>query len=174
MPSSFEREHRRELLILDTGPIRELVLFHAVEHFRFEGLRRLQCIFDSDSYVRCTRFIGSFHRKTTSASVVAELNYWIRDTERTGQEKLWNRVYEEFREMGMDEQVVKLLEMDIGLVARFGPTNVSILEIARGNAHLSPLVLTVERDLRGECEQAGLRVKHLTDLALTELDRGAG
>ena len=72
---------------------------------------------------------------------------WIRETERTGQERLWNRVYEEFREMGMDEQVVKLLEMDIGLVTRFGPIAVSLLEIARRNVHLRPLVLTVDRHL---------------------------
>ena len=32
MPSLFEEEHRRALLILDTGLIRELVLFHAVHH----------------------------------------------------------------------------------------------------------------------------------------------
>jgi hypothetical protein len=50
MPSSFEREHRRELLILDTGPIRELGVFRAVEQFRFEGLRKsLRCIVDRDS-----------------------------------------------------------------------------------------------------------------------------
>jgi hypothetical protein len=169
MPSSFEREHRRELLILDTGPIRELVLFHAVDQLRFEELRsNLQCIVDRDCYDRCSKFIGSFHRKTTSASVVAELNYWIRRTEHTGQERLWNRVYEEFREMGMDEQVVKLLEMDIRLVARFGPMDVSLLEIARRNAKLSPLVLTVDRPLHTECLLAQLRVKHLQEITLPE------
>src|SRR5208337_4766436 len=95
MPSTFETEHRRNLLILDTGPIRELVLFQAVDLYGFEGLRpNLQCIFDRDSYIRCTKFIRSFHKKTTSASVVAELNYWIRETDRTGHEKLWHRVYE--------------------------------------------------------------------------------
>src|ERR1019366_3773008 len=121
MPSTFETKHRRELLILDTGPIRELVLFHAVDHYGFEGLRRrLRYIFDRDSYARCTEFIGSFRNKTTSASVVAELNVWIRETEPTGKEKLWNRVYEEFRGMMMDEQVVKLLEMNSGQVTTFG------------------------------------------------------
>ncbi|MGA3326380.1 MAG: hypothetical protein ABSF45_18060 [Terriglobia bacterium] len=174
MPSTFEREHRRELLILDTGPIRELVLFHAVDQFGFEGLRsNLQCIVDRDSYIRCTKFIRLFHKKTTSASVVAELNYWIRETDRTGQERLWKRVYEEFREMGMDEQVVKLLEMDISLVTRLGPMDVSLLEIARRNGNLSPLVLTVDRDLHDECARAGFRVQHLKELALTEQDYGA-
>jgi len=169
MPSTFETEHRRNLLILDTGPIQEFVLFQAVDLYGFEGLRpNLQCIFDRDSYIRWTKFIRSFHKKTTSASVVAELNYWIRETDRTGHEKLWHRVYEEFREMGMDEQVVKLLEMDIKLVAWLGPMDVSVLEIARRNGNLSPLVLTVDRDLHDECERAGFRVQLLKALALTE------
>ncbi len=166
MPSSFEQEHGRPLLILDSGPIRELVLFHAVEQLGFERLRRkLTCIIDHDRYVRCTKFIGSFRRKTTSASVVAELHHWIRDTERTGQEKLWKRTYEEFREMGMDEEVVKLLEMNIELVTRLGPMDVSLLDIARRNAGRGPLLLTVDGPLGRECVRAGINVRQLCDVA---------
>jgi hypothetical protein len=169
MPSAFEKGHRRELLILDTGPIRELVLFHAVEYFGFERLRsELHFIESPESYSRCGEFIASFRKKTTSASVVAELHYWIRATERTGQERLWNRVYEEFREMGMDEQLVNLLKMDVGLVARFGPVDVSLLEIAKRQASLSPLVLTVDNELWRECWRAELPVQNLRELALGE------
>ena len=169
MPSTFDTEHRRELLILDAGPIRELVLFHAVDQYGFEGLRpKLKCILDRVSYVRCSKFIGSFRNKTTSASVVAELNYWIRKTEITGQERLWNRVYEEFREMRMDEQVVKLLEMDSGQVTTFGPVDVSLVEIARRNGILSPLVLTVDGPLHRQCVLAGFRAKHLVEIALAD------
>lgn len=172
MPSTFETEHRRELLILDTGPIRELVVFHAVEVYGFEGLRRsLRHIFDRVSYGRCTKFIGSFRNRTTSASVVAELYFWIRETERTGQERLWNRVREEFRGMRMGEEVVKLLEMDIGQVAKFGPVDISLFEIARRNGNISPLVLTVERPFYRECVRAGLRAQLLQYLAQMEPDR---
>jgi hypothetical protein len=167
MPSAFERDPRRELLILDTGPVRELVLFHAVEYFRFQSLRsELHFIRSPESYSHCGEFIGSFRKRTTSASVVAELNYWIRNTDRSGQKKLWNRVYEEFEKMGMDEEVVKLLDMDSDLVTRFGPVDVSLLEIARRQARQSPLVLTIDHKLQSECEAAGLCVRHLRELAL--------
>jgi hypothetical protein len=150
-----------------------LVLFHAVDEYGFEGLRRsLEYIFNRDSYARCSKFIGSFRNKTTSGSVVAELNYWIRKAEITGQERLWNRVYEEFREMRMDEEVVKLLEMDRGQVTAFGPVDVSLLEIARRNGNLSPLVLTVDRPFYRECLRAGLRVQLLQNLAPMERDLG--
>ena len=165
IPSSFERDQRRELLVLDTGPIRELVLFHAVHYFRFQNLSSdLKFILRSESYDQCVNFIREFRRKTTSASVVCEINRWIRKTATTGQLKLWKRVYDEFRDMGMDEDVVKLLAMDTLTVARFGPVNVSLLEIAKRQAYLSPIVLTVDLPLYGEGQQAGLRVQLIQDL----------
>ena len=166
MPTSVESDQQRELLILDTGPIRELVAFHAVDRFGFEALRNdLRFIKDEDSYKTCGQFIGLFRRKTTSASVVAELNCWIRDR-RAGQERLWNRVYEEFRNMGMDEEAVKLLDMDLGLVAKFGPVDVSLFELARRYAKQKACVLTIDKALQGECKKAGLPVFLVQEVAL--------
>jgi hypothetical protein len=171
MPSLFRTIDRRELLILDTGPIRELVTFHAVDQLGFESLQReLRFINDRESYDRCSKFVESFRRRTTSASVVAELNYWIRNTERAGQERLWNRVYEEFREMGMDEEVVRLVEMasaggmGLALLTRLGPVDVSLMGLARRHAQESPPVLTMDNELCGECERAGLQVFHLREV----------
>jgi hypothetical protein len=176
MPSSFRTKEKRGLLILDTGPIREMVTFHAVEQYRFERLRdELELIRDLDSYGRCSKFIASFREKTTSAAVVAELNYWIRKTEPTGQARLWNRVYEEFREMGMDEEVVKLVEMassdrmGLALLTRLGPVDVSLMGLARLHAKESPFIMTTDDPLCRECERAGLPVSHLRDITLMVL-----
>jgi hypothetical protein len=173
MPSSSRKPDKRELLIFDTGPIREMVTFYAVEQYGFERLRGdLQLIRDPEAYSQCSKFIASFRRKTTSASVVAELNYWIRKTEPTGQERLWNRVYEEFREMGMDEEVVRLLqmvsadEMGLALLTRLGPVDVSLMGLVRRHAGERPLVLTTDGELCKECERAGLRVSHLREVML--------
>lgn len=166
MSTSFESDQQRELLILDTGPIRELVSFHAVAQFKWERLRSdVRILKDVDSYKRCGQFIAAFRRKTTSASVVAELNYWIRNTDREGPGRLWSRVYEEFREMGMDEEVVRLLQMSIDLVARFGPVDVSLIELARLHAKHRPVVLTMDADLYGECARAGIPVTHIQEVA---------
>ena len=165
MPSPFEKDHRRELLILNAGPIHELVLFHAVRHLRFQSLSsHLKFILSSESYDQCSKFIGLFKRKTTSASVVCEINYWIRKTEPKGQLKLWELVYDEFRNMGMDEEVVRLLQMDTNSVAKFGPVDVSLLEIAKRQATLSPLVLTIDHPLHAEGVRAGLRMQLIQDL----------
>ena len=168
-PTSLEGNSRRELLILDTGPIRELVGFHAVDRFGFERLRsKLRFISNPESYRTCTQFIASFRRKTTSASVVAELYRWISETDRKGQARLWNRVYEDFQNMGMDEEVVRLVEMDLGLVVTFGPVDVSLLELARRHADLKPLLLTIDSELYGEFRKAGLHVSLVQEVTLMQ------
>ena len=155
----------RELLILDTGPIRELILCHAVLNFGFEGLRAdLTCFKDAEPYDRCSRFIGSFNRRITSASVVSELYYWIRRTETQGQEKLWNRVYDEFHGMKMNEEVIRLVDMDIAMVTRFGPVDVSVLDLAIRHRAELPVVLTLDAELWGQCKKAGVAVRHLREI----------
>lgn len=165
MPSLRGKHDRRELLILDTGPIHELLLHHAVFEFGFERLRpSLRYLVNAASYDRCSRFIGSFKRKTTSASVVAELNYWIRDTEERGRAKLWHRAYDEFRAMEMNEEVIRLVAMDIEMVTRFGPVDASLIELARQHQREHPLVLTVDSKLCGQCLKAGFGVRLLQEL----------
>lgn len=146
-----------------------MVLFHAVSEYGFEKLRRsLGFIKDIESYNRCTEFISSFLRVTTSASVVVELYHWIRETDRNGQLKLWNRVYEEFENMKMEEEVVRLLEMNIDLVSRFGPVDSSLLELAQRHVVRNPLILTSDRPLCGECTKARLRVSHIQEITLSD------
>jgi hypothetical protein len=164
--SGISRRHG--LLILDTGPIRELVLFHAVSEFRLENLRRsLRFIKDDRSYKSCSEYVASFRQMTTtSASVVVELYHWIRETEPYGQSKLWRRVYEEFQNMGMDEEVVKLLDMDASFVMRFGPVDGSLLELARRHTSRNPVILTADSPLYGECKKGGLSVSHIDEVTV--------
>lgn len=160
-------------MILDTGPIREMVTFRAVAEYGFERLQEeLHFITDPESYERSSQFIGSFRSKTTSASVVAELNYWIRRTEPAGLERLWNRVAEEFREMQMDEEVVRLVDMasagelGLGMLAKLGSVDVSLMGLALRHARDGALLLTTDSPLCGECERAGLHVSHFQDVVL--------
>jgi len=105
---------------------------------------------------------------TTSASVVVELYHWIRETEPHGQSKLWSRVYDEFKNMGMDEEVVKLSDMDPTFVLRFGPVDGSLLELARRHVARKPMILTTDLPLYGECKKAGLSVSHIHEVTLSE------
>jgi hypothetical protein len=150
---------------MDTGPLWELVLYRAVNELRFASLERKLTYFTSlEAYENCGDFLSAFGKKTTSASVVAELYGMIRDTEAKGHPQLWTLVYEEFRSMGMGEDVVGLLDMDLRLVARYGPTDVSLLEIARRNLRQSPVVLTLDSGLHGECWTAQISSELLREI----------
>jgi hypothetical protein len=143
---------RRSLLILDTGPIRELVAYRAVNELGFIGLRvELTHLIDAEKYETCGLFLSSFKKRMTSSAVVAELNLWIRDTPLNGQRQLWQLAHDEFTIMGMDEDLIKFLDMDLDLVAQYGPADVSLLEIARQNLTQGPVVLTLDNRLYGEC-----------------------
>jgi hypothetical protein len=144
--------NQRRLLILDTGPIRELVAYRAVNELAFASLSdELHHLTDATAYARFSAFLSSFQHKTTSTLVVAELNRWIRKTEVTGRKDLWQLTFEEFRNGGLDEQFIKLLAMDIDRVTRYGPIDVSLIEIARLNSASSPLILTLDGRLYSEC-----------------------
>jgi hypothetical protein len=109
-------------------------------------------------------FLSSFKRKTTSASVVAELYNFIRGTLPAGQRQLWKQVYEEFENMDMDEDIVKLLGMDADLVTKYGPTDVSLLEIARRNLTQRPVILTLDSLFHAECKKAQISSELLIEV----------
>ena len=148
----------RDLLIIDTGPIRELILFHAVYDLGFQSLRpQLRPYFDRRAYKQLSRFLGLFRERTTSASVVAELYRWIQGLpDPSGHQQLWERIYQEFRNMGLNEEVVRLIDMPISIVAEHGPVDASLLELARRHLSRNPAILTVDSWLARECGRAGV------------------
>lgn len=156
---------RSSILVVDTGPIWELVLYRAVKVLGFASLERnLTHFVSSETYDHCGSFLSSFRKKTTSASVVAQLYSFIRETDRAGQRHIWAQVYEEFERMGMDEDVVKLLDMDADLIAKYGPTDVSLIEIARRNLSQKPVILTLDAPLHSECRKAGISARLLIEV----------
>lgn len=164
-PDSDRGVNRPGILIMDTGPIWELILYRAVKELGFAGLKRnLTYFVDSEAYETCGNFLSSFRKKTTSASVVAQLHTFIRGTDRQGRRQLWAQVYDEFEKMGMDEDVVRLLDMDPDLIAKYGPTDVSLLEIARRNLKQRPVILTLDSPLHSECRKAGIQSELLIEV----------
>jgi hypothetical protein len=164
---SSDRFDRQSILILDTGPIRELVTYHAVYHFGFSKLRQeLKQLTSVENYQNFSEFLATFRKKMTSTSVIAELHWWIRETDHHGQIRLWTRVREEFERMGMDEDAVTLLAMDIELLAKLSPTDVSLLEIARRNVQQHPVILTVDGQLHTECRKAQVFSRSLSEACM--------
>ena len=159
-----------QVLLFDTGPLWELVLYSAVRPpLRFARLTGdLKYLRSERSYQRLSEFVGSFRRKTTSPHVVAEISTRIIRTEQKGWRAIWGLVYREFSSMGMDEESLKLLEMSQELVTNLGAVDVSILEIGRRLGQSNPLILTIDSHLIAECSRAGVSTKHLREVVAGE------
>lgn len=156
-----------QVLVFDTGPLWELLLYQAVRSpLRFASLRtELTYLRTSSSYESLSRFIGGFQRRTTTPHVVAEISARILNrTQPKGQPELWALLYEDFRSMGMDEALLKLLEMPQPLVASFGAVDSSVLECARKVSGSTALVLSIDGALIAECRRAGIDAKHLSEV----------
>ncbi len=146
-----------QILIMDTGPLWELVLYSAVHELGFIRLKpELKHLRDRASYQRLSAFIARFQRKTTSSYVVAEISAWVKRTEKSGHANIWRLVYDEFASMGMEESVLKLLELPFQIVADKGAVDASVLELGLRFANQRPKVLTIDSPLLAECNRNGL------------------
>jgi rRNA-processing protein FCF1 len=142
-----------------------LINFQAVFTLGFKSLReQLRFVSEKLPYEELGRYIGSFQNKSTTSSVILELDHWVRKTDRSGRMRIWSLIYEEFQRMGMAEQTVKLLDMPLDLVARCGPTDVGLLTLAQQQSVLDPVVLTIDQELRSECLRAEIRAVDIHEI----------
>jgi hypothetical protein len=154
-----------QMVVLDTGPIRELITYRAVHDLGFARLRaQLQFLSEQSAHSKFIKFLSSYRTKVTSPSVVVELYHWIRKTDRTGHNRLWSLVHDEFKGMEMKEDLVALLEMPLDLVTRCGPADISLLILAQRHLPLDPMVVTIETELAAECSRARINAIRVQDI----------
>jgi rRNA-processing protein FCF1 len=101
--------------------------------------------------------------------VVAEIHNWVKH--KRDAKSLWKHTYEDFRVREITEVVAPLLTMDIDLVASVGPVDASLIEIARQSRRQRPAILTIDDELLGRCNSAGIDVFHIWDILANEIDQ---
>lgn len=154
-----------QVLVFDTGPLWELVLYSAVHTLRFESLRSgLNHLRADASYQRLTQFVASFQTKTTTPHVIAEISSKIVRTEQKGRLAIWGIVYTEFSSMRMDEGVIKLLEMPQNLVADIGAADASVLKLGLSFGPRKSLIVSTDGPLIAECKRAGVYARDLWEV----------
>jgi len=155
----------RKVLIFDTGPLRELILYEAVHTLGFKRLAPDLTHLRSDAARdRLAQFISGFQSRTTTPQVVAEISSWVFRTDSQGRANIWSVVYREFQGMGMDEKLIKLLEMPRDIVAEFGAVDTSLLKLGSSFNPGEPLVLSIDRSLIAKCSQYGVTALHLWEV----------
>jgi len=152
-----------KVLIFDTGPLWEFILFQAVHDFGLAHLEPdLHEMKTNAQFQRLSSYIGGFRTRTTTPHVVAEVSYWIEKAEkRSPRGAIWRMTYDQFFQMQMDERLIKLLDMPRETVTNFGATDTSVLELGRSMAPDRPTILTIEKALFGKCHREGLSAVQL-------------
>jgi hypothetical protein len=157
--------NERRVLIFDTGPLRELILYSAVHNLRFRLLEgELHHLTKRAYHTRLTEFIKGFSHRTTSSQVVSEIGAWINKTKKPGHANIWRIVRDEFVSMGMDETVLKFLEMRLDLIVDKGIADASVLHLGIRYADRRPQVLTIDGDLAAECRRRGINAVSLWEV----------
>jgi hypothetical protein len=146
-----------QLLIFDTGPLWELILYSAVHDLSFRSLEgELRHLKERIHHKRLTEFVELFPKRTTSPHVVTEIGAWIRRTSKPGQADIWRLVHNEFVSMRMDEKTIRFLEMRLDLAADKGITDASVIHLGLQLADQNPKVLTLDAALAIECRRSGV------------------
>jgi hypothetical protein len=155
----------RKVLIFDTGPLRELILYEAVHTVGFKRLAPDLTHLRSDSHRdRLSQFVSGFPNRTTTPQVVAEISSWILRTIFQGRADVWSVVYREFQGMGIDERLIKLLEMPRNDVVELGAVDSSLLKLGSSYDPGATLVLSIDGSLIKKCNQSGVTAVHLREV----------
>jgi hypothetical protein len=153
------------ILLLDTGRLRELILYAAIRDLGYSRLRpKIGYLRSTENYRNLTALISRFRRRVTTPHVVSELSAWVLRTIDTGRPRFWELVFDEFERMDMDEETLNLLKMPLELVASLGATDVSLLKVAGSFAPGNSILLSVDGALIKECKDAGLSALHVWEV----------
>lgn len=159
-----------EILLLDTGPLRELILYAAVENLGFASQERnLQFLHSEGRYKNLAAFISNFKERFTTPHVISEISTWIVRNFDTGRSDIWRLVFDEFRRMRMNEETFELLKMPVELVSQIGAADVGLVKIASRLAPRASTILSIDGALIAKCKDAGLQAMHLWEVVAAEI-----
>lgn len=66
--------------------------------------------------------------------------------------------------MGLEEESIKLLEMNREIVGRCGPADCSLLHLAEKHVTRNPVIVTIDSRFQQECSSAGIQTVHLQEI----------
>ncbi len=171
----------RERFLLDTGPLQEFfILRYQAESrrrwpdrtFQFQALRTPLDQEDFHRFVQANRgHLG------TSSGVVTEVHRFLRDAERHCQpprarqdlrHDFWTLVCRTFRDLGIAEHTVHVVEMAEQALVDYGPVDAGLLELAKRSVkQVRVVVLTADRRLLELCRQHELGAEYVRDILET-------
>lgn len=119
-------------IIVDTGPFFDFLLsefwMHYYKRISYEKLRY------TNTKISCEKLRNYFYNTTlsTTPSVIVEIAYLLRNkvSNRTIV-KFWEFVHNLLKNKNLDEKFISILNMSQEELAKFGPADASLVELAR-------------------------------------------
>ena len=151
--------------VIDSGPLFESLLWRFSESFDQPDLiSRPQYLKTSDDRAALAWYLPLAKPIVTSPEVIAEIHGRVTREARLRQPRLgdfWKFSQKELSQLGLAEELVKLVEMEPEILSRFGPTDTSLIRL--GSQFRRP-VLTEDGPLGARCKQERLEVLTTSDI----------
>lgn len=142
-------------VVVDTGPLYEFLILKFADKTRRPHLKNyLKYVKDESKQDRLIQCFSQVKSLWTTPGVISEINAHIRYSKRGPKlkpyelETFWDHTILYFRLKNVSEEIIRLLEQPQSLVEQHGPTDISILELARRQ---SGTVFTTEGPLYSVC-----------------------
>lgn len=152
--------------IVDTGPLFDFLLWQFSVRSRISSLSSELRYLKNDLYKRSVQwYLGEAKPITTCPEVIAEIH-------RHAEQKLrqphlgsfWKFAQQELTELGLNEKLVELVQMNGDMLSSLGPTDTALLQIASAAPNSSQRVFTEDGDLIGQCRKKGVSVLRISDI----------
>lgn len=159
-----------ETFILDTGPLFDFLLLRFSEEASRERLREDLEYLKTDLYRRHFKeFMMRQKPFLTTPGVIAEIQGLSRrlpSLTRVDEGSFWTLARKEFRELGIDEEIIRLGEMQEEDLANYGPVDASLLELARRKQgeHRRVAVLIGDERLWHRCQKQQIPVRWIHEI----------
>lgn len=149
--------------IVDTGPLFDFLLWRFSEFIKIRTLSTELKYLPTNAHKKSLNWYFTVAKPiTTCSEVIAEIH-------RHAEQKLrypslgsfWKFAQNELTELGLNEKLVELIQMDGDTLSSFGPTDTALLDLS-GN--LKQPVFTEDTKLAGQCRKRQLTVLGIDDV----------
>ena len=149
--------------IVDTGPLFDFLLWRFSESSRIPNLFSKLIYLTNDPYKKSVQWYFAVAKPiTTCPQVIAEIHRHAEKQLRgVYLRNFWVFAQKELIELGLNEELVKLVEMDSDTLSSFGPADTALLRIA---TDLNRPVFTAEGKLAGLCRKKEVSVLGIADI----------
>lgn len=150
--------------IVDTGPLFDFLLWRFSVDFKIQNLSSELRFLTNDPYKKSVQwYLGEAKPITTCPEVIAEIH-------RHAEQKLrqphlgsfWKFAQQELTQLGLNEKLVELVQMNGDILSFLGPTDTALLQIADAAPNSSQRVFTEDGDLIGQCRKKGVSVLRIS------------